>query len=143
MPRVPEHVTDLSNQALVQIDVSDGAIHYFPTRRGSTVIFRWGDRRHPPLALPLEVRWLVTGLGPHQFLWLDPKDRRSAAMFGPPARLVLTRGRNSVTSGFPSGRYVRRRVRIYSYSITLRQGRLGHTRVLARLDPDVVIKDSP
>jgi hypothetical protein len=143
MPRQPHTITGLSNQALVHIDVSDGSISCFPQRADDTVIFNCWDPRHPPQARPREVRWIVSGLLPGQFVRIEPKEDVSGAMFGSPKDLDVPHGFNSVTSGFPLMRAGAGCSLNWAYSIVLYEKTGGKDVEKARLDPVIIIKEFP
>jgi hypothetical protein len=163
--RKPQTLTGLSNQALVQIDVARGALSYFPRRCGDTVIFNCYDPKCPPGALPREVRWVVTGLKPGQFVRIKPrdgarramsafrdglevhrikpKDKAGRAMFAFRDGLEVHPPFNSVTSGFPLQRAGAGRCLVWTYEIALCKTSVGRQKPQARLDPEVIIKDHP
>jgi hypothetical protein len=141
--RRPQTITGLSNQALVQIDVSGGKINCFPRRACDTVIFNCWEKKLPPQARPREVRWLVTGLTPGRFVRIEPKAGASRKMFGAPLVLNVDHRCNSVTSGFPQLRVGAGDCLAWAYGIVLCQKSGARTRVLDRLDPVIIIKDYP
>jgi hypothetical protein len=139
----PQTLTGHSNQALVQIDVAGGALSYFPRRCGDTVIFNCYDPKWPPGALPREVRWVVTGLKPGQFVRIEPKRKAGGAMFRSSSVFEIRPPFNSVTSGFPLKRAGAGRCLVWAYNVVLSEKTNVRRKTKAPLDPEVIIKDHP
>ena len=101
MPRKPETIPGIANQALVQIEIVSGKIYCYPQRESETTIYFWWDAATPLQGRPREVRWLVKGLQKDQFVRVEPKDPAGREMFDDPPELDVSEGFNSITSGFP------------------------------------------
>lgn len=138
----PEHTFNgVQNQAVVHVDVSSGEIQCFPQRVGETLVFNcWDPESHPPGARPCEVRWVVTGLQPGQYVRIIPKPGTGADIFPDLKELEVRYGFNSVTSGEPAQRAGAGQSLNWSYSIELWAGKAGK---LKELDPGIIIKDYP
>ncbi len=142
MPRKPETILGVANQVLVQVAIVNNEIRCFPKRSGEVLIFNaWDPARACP-SRPREVRWIVQGLQPGQFLRVEPKDG-SSQMFGTPAALDIPYGFNTISSGIAQLRVGGPGSLKWDYSLVLMEQDSGKPRELARLDPDVVIKDDP
>jgi hypothetical protein len=147
MPRQPETIQGLSNQALVQVEIIEilngYKIYCYPQREGETTIYFWWNTASPLQGRPREVRWVVRGLQKDQFIRIEPKDAAGDDMFDPPPVLDVSDGFNTITSGFPRLRPGPGKKLTWHYNIVL-YGRVnGKAQQLDRLDPDVEIKDHP
>jgi hypothetical protein len=142
-PRESHTITGLSNQALVHIEIVGGRINCFPQRAGDTIIFNCWDPKTPPQARPREVRWVVTGLQPGQFVRIEPKDDASGGLFHEPPVLVVQHGFNTVTSGCALMRAGAGRNLTFAYNVVLYESTDGKPQELDRLDPVIIIKDYP
>jgi hypothetical protein len=144
MPPRKEHTFNgVENQAVVHIDVADDTINCFPQRAGDTIIFNCHDPGKPPKAHPCEVRWMVTGLTSGRFVRIQPKPGASTGVFKGLSQLDIHHGFNSATSGAPDQRAGEGLSLNWPYDILLCEGPDDAPRVLARLDPGIIIKDYP
>ncbi len=142
MARRAETILGIANQVLVQVAIVNGEIRCFPKRSGEVLIFNaWDPARSCP-SRPREVRWVVHGLQPGQFLRIEPKDG-SAQMFGLPVALDIPYGFNSISSGVPQLRVGGTGSLKWDYNLVLFEQNGAAPRELARLDPGIVIKDDP
>jgi hypothetical protein len=142
MPRQPETIQGLSNQALVQVEIVNGKIHLYPQRSGETMVYNAWDPPNCSPAKPHEVRWVVKGLQQGQFLRIEPKNPGDQT-FGDAPKFDVPPGFNSITSGPPALRAGPGASLVWAYSIVLCEKVAGKVQELSRLDPDVVIKDDP
>jgi hypothetical protein len=140
MPRQKHNVQQLANEAVVRIEILNNKIHCYPQSTGQTIIYTVKGANAPPLGIPREVRWVVSGLAAGQSIKILPKDRNDANVFPPPEDLEVSGGYNSITSDFPKETVGPKRFLVWAYDIVLCDS--GGTE-LDRLDPDVIIKDYP
>jgi hypothetical protein len=133
-------IPGLSHQVLVQIEIARGRIHCYPHRACETVVYKPRRARMPAPARPLEVRWVVTGLRDAQVILIVPKARTDRT-FARGKPFQIGPGTNTITSGHPSHGAGPGHCYLWRYDILL-YSRVGG-RVLARLDPGVIIKDYP
>jgi len=135
----PETIPGLSHQVLVQIEILRNRIYHYPRRACETVVYKPRPRIPAP-ALPLEVRWVVTGLRGTQCVVIAPKNPRDHT-FARGTSFQIGPDTNTVTSGRPSHGAGPTGCHLWRYDIVLLSGPRG--KVLDRLDPGVIIKDYP
>ncbi len=141
MPSIPQTLPEISNQVLVQIEVVDGKIYVYPDE--AEIYYVW-DPAHATPGRPHEVRWMVKGLEPGQHVRIVPKNPANDA-FGCGSQFEVPPGYNSVPSGHPRLRPSPPNKRLdWFYTIlVIEKDPGGKDRVVAQLDPDIVIKDDP
>ena len=140
MKGVAQTIPGLSNQVLVQIEITRGKIHCYPQRASDTLIYKRTKARVPLHGRPLEVRWVVTGLQAGQFVRIQPKDR-GPKTFARKSPFQIGPDSNTLTSGHPRHGAGPGRCFTWRYDIVLYAGERG--KELDRLDPGIIIKDYP
>ncbi len=148
MRPVAQTLPEVLNQVLVQIEIREGKVYASPEE--VTIYHVWDPDNATP-GRAHEVRWMAKGHGPGQYVRIVPKGPDDGMFEGcmppgpnEPRCFEIPPGYNSIASGRPMQRPSPPNDHYHwRYGIQLVEKGGGKPRVVAELDPDIIIKDDP